>query len=263
MVLKGLPPGTSTADIEDELTQNDFKVIKIKTFAKKNTTISEETSGPYTPTIMSVIFDKGTDIKKVLAMRRLYYSVVSWEKYVNKSQVTQCYKCLKFGHISVNCNRAQKCLICAGNHMVKDCVNDTTKCSNCDKEHSANSKECEFYKVSAKRREKAPIKKTPSVPPSNKSEPSKRVQNGITFASTVAGPSSQIVVPPSTLTQTNNPRSSQSEEFNFIKEIKSLFKDLNMAKIINAVKVISTKLRSCNDTFEKVTTVLEVIFELF
>lgn len=257
MVLKGLPPKTSVEDISAELTQKEFKVLKMKLFGKKN---SEE-GGLDTPTVMSVIFDKGTDIKKVMAVNRLYYSVVSWEKYINKSQVTQCYKCLKFGHISVNCNRIQVCLNCAGNHTVKDCVNETPKCSNCKKAHPANSKECEFYQRSASRNKQSIADKSTNVFAPNKQE-FKKTQPGLSYMSALAGPSHQRTQSSLSHSQANT-RPTHSDEFNFIKEMKSLFQELNMVKIINAVKIISTKLKTCNGTFEKMTTVLEVLFELF
>lgn len=272
MVLKGLPPDTDPQDIQDELSELQFKVLKVTSFKKKDDTIGTST--------MSVIFDKGSDIKKVMSTHRLYYSVVSWEKYVSNSSVTQCYKCLKFGHIAVNCTRAPKCLNCAGDHSVKDCANSEVKCANCNGEHQANFKECEFQKKSLQRSNKPtssrsqPTPKTSKNPPrpSQAAQPSSSQTVGTSSYSGVLnnGAPNSGVRRTSSNAETETPSQSHRKtqppfgnDFSCINEIKSLFRELNISKIISAFKTISVKLKSCNDTFEKVTTVLEVIFDLF
>lgn len=269
MVLKGLPPGTSPTDIQDELTQNQLQVLKVTPFSNKKEGVNSAS------TIMSVIFNKGTDIKKVMAVRRLYYSVISWEKYVNKSQITQCYKCLKFGHIAVNCNRAQKCLNCAADHSVKDCLSDVSKCSNCNGAHQANFKECVFQKRILESRAKTSANETSQRTRINRAGPSQvsqtqtnvqpqhpQARTSCSYSSLLRN-SSQIVehsmAAPSQTSSQNDP----SAEYNLFRELKSLFQEVNIAKIISAVKLISFRLKSCNDTFEKVTAALEIIFELF
>ena len=61
-------------------------------------------------------------------------------------QPVQCFKCQRFGHRALECRGKERCMICAGAHSNKDCTSrgdmDTTKCINCGKNHTANSKEC-------------------------------------------------------------------------------------------------------------------------
>lgn len=66
----------------------------------------------------------------------------------------QCYKCLKFGHIAVNCWGKERCLICAEAHNFRTCPskdesNPPKKCSNCNEAHTANSRDCKLYKEKA------------------------------------------------------------------------------------------------------------------
>ena len=60
--------------------------------------------------------------------------------------MTQCYKCQGFNHIAKDCKNAQKCLRCAGAHKSTECPDKNKdslklKCSNCNGEHVASSKE--------------------------------------------------------------------------------------------------------------------------
>jgi len=57
----------------------------------------------------------------------------------------QCYRCQGFGHSAKYCKSAEKCVICAGPHNVKECLNRESgekKCVNCKGTHAANSGGC-------------------------------------------------------------------------------------------------------------------------
>ena len=69
--------------------------------------------------------------------------------------MTQCYKCQGFNHIAKDCKNAQKCLRCAGAHKSIECPDKNKdslklKCSNCNGEHVASSKECPKFKEQIK-----------------------------------------------------------------------------------------------------------------
>ena len=77
------------------------------------------------------------------------------ESYRTAPQVTQCYKCQGFNHIAKDCKNAQKCLQCAGAHKSIECPDKNKdslklKCSNCNGEHVASSKECPKFKEQIK-----------------------------------------------------------------------------------------------------------------
>ena len=70
------------------------------------------------------------------------------ESYRTTPQVTQCNKCQGFNHIDKDCKKAQKCVRCAGAHKSNECPDKNKdslklKCSNCNGEHVAFSKECQ------------------------------------------------------------------------------------------------------------------------
>lgn len=61
------------------------------------------------------------------------------EDFVN---VTQCFKCLEFGHLAKHCSNKEVCSHCAGEHTFKDCQEKTNEklcCTNCKKNDDKNS----------------------------------------------------------------------------------------------------------------------------
>lgn len=66
--------------------------------------------------------------------------------------VLQCYKCQQVGHPASDCPNDQACLKCSENHTLLDCpTKDSTepktlKCVNCDGNHAACSRKCEYLR---------------------------------------------------------------------------------------------------------------------
>lgn len=76
--------------------------------------------------------------------------IVKWEKLLkSKKKTTQCYNCQCYGHSSSNCGKQQRCVKCTKSHAKGDCARTSKEgnpeCVNCNKDHAANSKLCEFY----------------------------------------------------------------------------------------------------------------------
>lgn len=271
-VLRGLPKSVSTDEIKEELASKDFKVLKVKLISKPD---SEYPS-------YSVIFDKTTLIKKIIDTKRLCYCVVNWTKYKSNSDVTQCFRCMQFGHISKNCHRVEKCLKCAGPHSVKECVVETVLCANCNEEHMANEKSCNTYKknidLKRKKQNPAPLRSRliPSQPvPSssanfpllNRSQPTRPTSSPSQIAA--GAETSQTfwtqraannIRRNSTSSEVGNDHRSGQSVFS---EIKDLIKNLNIPKIMLFINTVSQKLKSCEDTFSKVIIVVESIFQFF
>ncbi|KAH6921517.1 hypothetical protein HPB50_002097 [Hyalomma asiaticum] len=56
---------------------------------------------------------------------------------------TQCYRCLRFGHTSRQCNSPRRCKLCSGPHTYKECRNPKELvCANCGEEHTATFLGC-------------------------------------------------------------------------------------------------------------------------
>jgi hypothetical protein len=71
--------------------------------------------------------------------------------------VKQCYRCLRYGHISKYCKNAERCSICSNNHNYKDCSIPKEKaiCAHCNGNHISISGQCPIkIKKIAENREK-------------------------------------------------------------------------------------------------------------
>jgi len=69
---------------------------------------------------------------------RFYYP----EKYTPELNITQCYKCYKFGHLAKHCKSKQKCGNCGNeDHETANCTKET-KCLGCGQPHPAWHVEC-------------------------------------------------------------------------------------------------------------------------
>lgn len=57
----------------------------------------------------------------------------------------RCYRCQRLGHIAAGCTADFRCLVCAGNHSIRDgCSAYIFKCANCGGQHKASSGKCPF-----------------------------------------------------------------------------------------------------------------------
>ncbi|KOB69779.1 Gag-like protein [Operophtera brumata] len=70
-------------------------------------------------------------------------------------RAAQCHRCQAFGHSSANCHRPQRCVRCGGQHFAADCprpLTDKPTCTNCGKDHTANSRLCPAFRREARKR---------------------------------------------------------------------------------------------------------------
>ncbi|XP_064485190.1 uncharacterized protein LOC135397517 [Ornithodoros turicata] len=64
---------------------------------------------------------------------------------------TQCFKCLRFGHLARNCRGHTRCKYCAGPHQHKECTTKREKkCANCQGPHTATYGGCPKRKIAAR-----------------------------------------------------------------------------------------------------------------
>ena len=61
----------------------------------------------------------------------------------------RCHNCQKFGHHKEKCTRPTTCRTCKETENLIDCQ-QPPKCANCKQNHSADSKECKFWKKNKK-----------------------------------------------------------------------------------------------------------------
>lgn len=264
-VLSGLPQGVSTDEITEDLTNKGLNVVKVKSISKDD--------NPYP--LYQVIFEKSTEVKKIFETKTICYCVITWSKYKSKAEITQCYRCMSYGHISKNCHRNVRCLKCAGNHSILDCIVDTELCANCGESHKANDKNCKTYietveiknkktlasssKVTGSRNRPGP--RAPGTPMIDPNLLPPRRPAWPRLPGTRPNHSSHSEGP--NLPNPSSSRRTQESPLSGFSELKDLLKFINIPKLMLCVNSIGAKLRVAEDTFSKIIVVVEGIFQLF
>ncbi|PZO93253.1 MAG: hypothetical protein DI617_08970 [Streptococcus pyogenes] len=95
-----------------------------------------------------------TTLKLIKEKEKLYlgWNRVNCKEYI---KVTQCFKCLKFGHFARVCKNEMACANCGGRHQQKECKEEVC-CRNCgdfnlkakkqiNTKHKATARECPIY----------------------------------------------------------------------------------------------------------------------
>ena len=146
VVAIGVHQTISEDDIKTELAKNNVKINKVQRLKYNGQ-----------PTRKVVIQFENEQDMKIALYSGIYFGGIRirCESYRTTPQVTQCYKCQGFNHIAKDCKNAQKCLRCAGAHKSIECPDKNKdslklKCSNCNGEHVASSKECPKFKEQIK-----------------------------------------------------------------------------------------------------------------
>ena len=146
VVAIGVHQTISEDDIKTELAKNNVKIDKVQRLKYNGQ-----------PTRKVVIQFENEQDMKIALYSGIYFGRIRirCESYRTAPQVTQCYKCQGFNHIAKDCKNAQKCLRCAGAHKSIECPDKNKdslklKCSNCNGEHVASSKECPKFKEQIK-----------------------------------------------------------------------------------------------------------------
>jgi hypothetical protein len=89
------------------------------------------------------------NLNKIQAVKHINHVICKWDIYKPRTNnITQCFKCSRFGHGAASCHMSKRCIFCAGKHPDGEVcpVKDTpTKhvCANCKKDHPAVSSACE------------------------------------------------------------------------------------------------------------------------
>lgn len=156
VVIRGLPDVTPE-EIQDELLLLKLKPIKVFKITRKDQAVKN-----YRDHLFLVHFERGsTTLKQLQEIRSLLQVIVRWEPYRGSNRpVTQCQKCLGFGHGTRNCYLTPRCPNCGQSHENRECE-EAVKCANCGGEHLSTDVNCparnEFIEV---RRKASKPKKT-------------------------------------------------------------------------------------------------------
>lgn len=129
-IIRHVPTNISNTALYSKLSSK-FDIISIRRFTKK---VGAERVPLQTVSI--------TFLSNILP-DYVQYDLFSYRVFTYIPPLLQCFKCFKFNHSAKICNSKQKCSICAGDHLYKDCDNQNTfNCINCGGPHLAISREC-------------------------------------------------------------------------------------------------------------------------
>uniref|UniRef100_A0A182PXA2 Pre-C2HC domain-containing protein n=1 Tax=Anopheles epiroticus TaxID=199890 RepID=A0A182PXA2_9DIPT len=141
VVIRGLPL-MEECDIQQCLEQEGVQVTGIYRIKRRH-----EGDGDNGNCLYLIHIKKGTTrLSELKEIRALLSIRIRWEAFRGgRRGVTQCLRCLGFGHGSRNCAMRKRCMNCGQEHGVAECTADATdepKCANCGGKHRANDKEC-------------------------------------------------------------------------------------------------------------------------
>ena len=264
-VIKGLPL-VEVNIIEKELRDKGSKCIKVSLMKQKNQ--------DYNPIYLAT-FESGTDLAEVQKVNEIYYSKVKWEKFRNKSGVTQCHRCQEFGHGSNFCNKTARCVKCDKEHTTSECnKTDTEKpyCVNCGPEskvppHRANSRTCPVYmnrlELIHKQRTKTPQvsnrfelnpRQFPALPTRNPWQQAPKAAPFMDFPNFTKN-NEQMNQINSNIDDTKQ----TSEFFEVLKEINEIKKMCNLSKILTILKNLKEGLKTATTEAEQAIVFLQTV----
>lgn len=139
VVLRGLYD-MKEAELSAYLTECGLKVVAVHKIRRK------ETNTKFRDQLYLLHLEKGSvTLKELKEIKAISHVVVEWERYrpVHRD-VTQCWKCLNFGHGGRNCHLTVRCSNCGENHEQEQCPTKllVAKCCNCGGDHPSTDRAC-------------------------------------------------------------------------------------------------------------------------
>lgn len=134
-IIRNVDTSLTVEDLLEEikpLYSLDMKVSTVRRFTRKITNTAGEAE--YLPTGTIHVTFRGQVLPTHVS---IYYVRCEVEKYIPK--VTQCAKCLRFGHHDENCRGNFRCSICSEQHKDSECTKNISeaKCVHCQGPHSS------------------------------------------------------------------------------------------------------------------------------
>ena len=128
----GIPLHVENTAIEQDIKKQHKINLKATRMINRKT---QKPTGKFKLTL-----ERESDMKNI-GNRLLGYTI---ESYRRKTQVKQCYRCQRFGHIAFACkSKHQKCGRCGGEtHQRRDCTASDPKCANCFGPHASSDISC-------------------------------------------------------------------------------------------------------------------------
>lgn len=176
VAIRGIPENIPDEAITEELRALGYAVLRTKRLLR----------GEFRTPLDIVHVDVRQDATSpdIFALARLFHLTMNVEKR-NKMEVTQCFRCQRYGHTNISCALPLRCVRCAGEHLLKDCTvwRFDPRCCNCGGDHSAGWKLCPS-RPDNKQTPRSAATKTPSVSPERPTQSEQRSVNNPHLANT-------------------------------------------------------------------------------
>ncbi|KYB24901.1 hypothetical protein TcasGA2_TC034922, partial [Tribolium castaneum] len=158
VVLKGIPTSIKTDDIEAELNDLGYEIMKISRMTNRH---NEE--------IAMVLTELERKFTSIYSLEVCCHLTIKVEVLRKKSYNGQCHRCQMYGHSQPGCKADFKCLKCAEDHSTHACTKTKATpatCANCGGPHPANFSGCPAHPKQIKTQ-----KQTSQIQNSNKVQP--------------------------------------------------------------------------------------------
>lgn len=138
VIIRNLPTSISEQEIEEQLRDKKFQVIKVTRMRNKEKK----------PLPLAVIqLPKNGNVPDIYNVTKLCYCIVTVEPRHKTNKIPQCYRCQRFGHTKNYCQLDPRCVKCTGNHLFSECPKqpkEKPQCVNCGENHPANYRGCSY-----------------------------------------------------------------------------------------------------------------------
>ncbi len=127
-------------DIAEEIgARNNLKVIQLRTLRAPSKVDTMARNNSY------IILTHDMEAADRCLKKGIFLNcrLFNTEKYTPQYQLTQCYKCQRYGHKADHCRGKEKCARCSGDdHATRECQSNVHKCTNCGEDHPAWHPDC-------------------------------------------------------------------------------------------------------------------------
>ena len=142
-IVRGVELSLSDDEIKSLISPLSGQIFTVvEAMRMKRRVIIEGKEPEYIPTGTVKLTFKGQRLPECISLCKVICNV---EPYIQR--VVQCYKCLRYGHVSVQCKSKDRCAKCANEHITSECPStNAPSCIFCKGSHlSSDHKVCPEY----------------------------------------------------------------------------------------------------------------------
>lgn len=141
VVLRNLHHSTDTEEIKCELSDKGFSVLNVWNVKHRKTKVPLP--------IFFIELAPADNNRNIYSINLFLHTRVKFEAPNQRTDIPRCARCQSYNHTMKYCDRAPRCIKCAGSHLSRECTrkekDENVKCANCQGNHPANYKGCEVY----------------------------------------------------------------------------------------------------------------------